>query len=150
MTFFFFLLLFFTRDILTGNLLIYISHFSFIKSKTAIVSLTILFLSLAGLPPFLGFFSKFFIFTGILFINHIFIILFFIVYSLYSAIYYLRIIKQLFFLHLKKSNIKYVFLINKLLKLIVNIFIFFLISSFYTTNLIFNYSYLIILYATTI
>ena len=35
--------------------------------------LSILFLSLAGIPPFIGFFSKFFIFSGIIFMNFFFI-----------------------------------------------------------------------------
>lgn len=136
MTFFFFFILFYTKNILTGNLIFYISQISFIKNKYVIISLLVLFMSLAGLPPFLGFFTKFFIFTGIIFVNYIYIIIFFIFYTLYSSIYYLRIIKQLFFLKVKHKKNIFVFYINFFLKIIFNSMLFILISSFYSTSYI--------------
>jgi NADH-quinone oxidoreductase subunit N len=139
MTFFFFLILFFTRNLLTGNLIFYVSQFSFLKNKYVIWISSILFLSLAGIPPFIGFFGKFFIFSGIVFINFFFIILFFIFYSLISAIYYLRILKQIFFLQYFNSNNKFYFFISFYLSIISNFLIFFSISSFYSTSLIFNF-----------
>jgi NADH:ubiquinone oxidoreductase subunit 2 (subunit N) len=150
MTFFFFFILFYTRNILTGNILFYFLHIVFIKNKLVILALSLLFFSLAGLPPFIGFFSKFFIFTGIIFINHIYLIIFFIIYSLYSAVYYLRIIKQLFFLQTSKKNIQYIFYTNMYLKIIFNSIMIILFSSFKSTSFIFKLCYLYILQLTTV
>lgn len=153
MTFFFFFIIFFTRNLLSGNLIYFLSEISFIKNKKILISLIILFMSLAGLPPFLGFFSKFFIFTGIVFINYVYIIIFFIFYSLYSSIYYFRILKQLLFLRIKKNYYKnntFYFYSNNLLKFIYNLILLILITSFYNTSFLFKLCYLYILYLTTI
>lgn len=153
MTFFFFFIIFFTRNLLSGNLIYFLSEISFIKNKKILISLIILFMSLAGLPPFLGFFSKFFIFTGIVFINYVYIIIFFIFYSLYSSIYYFRILKQLLFLRVKKNYYKnntFYFYSNNLLKFIYNLILLILITSFYNTSFLFKLCYLYILYLTTI
>jgi NADH:ubiquinone oxidoreductase subunit 2 (subunit N) len=126
-TFFFFLILFFTRNILTGNHLIYISDLIFIKDTYINLIFIIIFLSLSGFPPFLGFFSKFFIFSGIVFLNYINYVFFLIFYSIYSSVYYFRILKQLLFLNLKNKNNIFIchlnFYLNKFVKL--NIYIFF-------------------------
>lgn len=139
MTFFFFLILFYTRDILTSNLLFYISQLSLIKNKIIIISLTTLFLSLSGLPPFLGFFSKFFIFSGIIFINYIFIVIFFIFYNIYSSVYYFRIIKLLIFLKIKthRNNLFY-FYVSLYLEIILKTILCLFIFSFYHINFIFK------------
>ena len=149
MTFFFFIILFFTRNILTGNFIFYISQFSYFKNKYAIWASSILFLSLAGIPPFIGFFSKFFIFSGIIFINFFFIICFFIFYSLISAIYYLRILKQIFFLKLKNNNFKFYLFINYYLYIICNFFLCFFIFSFFSTSYLFKISSFLVLRLST-
>ena len=149
MTFFFFILLFFTRNILTGNFIFYISQFSYFKNKYAILTSSILFLSLAGIPPFIGFFSKFFIFSGIIFINFFFIISFFIFYSLISAIYYLRVLKQIFFLKLKNNNFKFYLFINYYLYIFCNFFLCFFIFSFFSTSYLFKLSSYLILRLST-
>lgn len=149
MTFFFFFILLYTKNILTGSYLIYISQISYIKNKLIIISLTVLFLSLAGLPPFLGFFSKFFIFSGIVFVNYIYVILFFIFYSLYSSIYYFKILKQLYFFKIEKKNI-FFFYINIYLEFLFKTILFIIISSFYNNSFIFKLCYLFIINLTTI
>ena len=149
MTFFFFIILFFTRNILTGHFIVYVTEFSFLKNKYLIWITSFLFLSLAGIPPFLGFFTKFFIFTGIVFVNFFFIIICFILYSILSAVYYLRILKQMFFLQYFNSNSKFYFFINWYLKIVIQIFNIFLLFSFYSTNYLFNLSKLLILKLTT-
>ena len=123
-TFLFFSVLFFTRNLLTGFLIFYISELSFIKNKLIIIFLIILFFSLSSLPPFLGFFGRFFIFSGILFINYFFVILFFVLYSLYASIYYLRLIKQLFFIVLKNKNKVFYFYTSIYIRIVLN-FLFF-------------------------
>ena len=149
MTFFFFLILFFTRNVLTGNLIFYVSQFSFLKNKYVIWISSILFLSLAGIPPFLGFFGKFFIFSGVIYINFIFIIFFFIFYSLISAIYYLRILKQILFLQHFKTNNKFFFLISFHLYIISNFLMVLTISSFFSTPIIFKICFNLVKVLTT-
>lgn len=149
-TFLFFSVLFFTRNLLTGFLIFYISELSFIKNKLIIIFLIILFFSLSGLPPFLGFFGKFFIFSGILFINYFFVIFFFIFYSLYASIYYLRLIKQLFFIDLKYKNKVFYFYTSIYIRIVLNFLFFTFFTSFFTHNYLFRYCYFYILYLTTI
>jgi len=124
-TFFFFFILFYTKDILTGNSIIYISDLTYIKNNYINIMFIIIFLSISGIPPFIGFFSKFFIFSGIIFLNHLNIVLFLILYSIYSSIYYFRILKQLLFLNKKKKNNFFICYLNFYLKLFTQINFFF-------------------------
>jgi NADH-quinone oxidoreductase subunit N len=55
------------------------------------------FFSLAGIPPLLGFFGKFFILSPLVEYNFYFIALFILVFSVISSFYYIRIIKIIFF-----------------------------------------------------
>lgn len=68
-----------------------------------------MFYSLAGIPPFIGFFSKLFILYGLVQIEMYFIVVLLILISVISVFYYIRFIKILFFE--KKavylSNLKY-------------------------------------------
>jgi NADH:ubiquinone oxidoreductase subunit 2 (subunit N) len=64
--------------------------------------------------------------------------LFFILYSLVSAIYYLRIIKQIFFLQYINNNNKFYFIINFYIIILINFFLLFSIFSFYSTTIVFN------------
>ena len=140
----FFIIIFNTRNILTGNYIYYISHFTFLENKEGKLLTTVLFLSLAGIPPFIGFFSKFFLFSGIVFINYIVIFFLIIFYTIYSAVYYLRIIKQIFFITYKKNNKKYYFFSNLSFKVITYIYVIFLTYSFKeTSNLFTIFSYII-------
>ena len=54
-------------------------------------------LSLAGIPPFAGFFGKFYIFIAALEADLIFLAVLGVISSVISAYYYLRIIKVLYF-----------------------------------------------------
>lgn len=157
MTFIFFFILFFTRNILSGILIYYLAQLTFLKNKEIKISFIILFFSLAGLPPFLGFFGKLFIFSGMVFINYLYILIFLILYSLYSSNYYLRLIKQLFFL--SKNNKKnnklmenkvYIFYITFLLEVPFKFLILLLVTSIYTSNYLWRICHYYVLYLTTI
>jgi len=137
-TFFFFNLLLSTKDILTGHPLIYLSDFTFIEGRFLKFSFLVIALSLSGLPPFLGFFTKFFIFTGIVFINYIFLVLFFIFYSLYTSVYYLRLFKQFFFISFTSSNKRF-FKENSRLDILNFIFLGLLCSGCFIHNFIFDF-----------
>jgi len=62
------------------------------------LSLTITIFSFAGVPPLIGFFAKQMVLSAALDSGYIFITLIAILTSVISAVYYLNIIKQIFFL----------------------------------------------------
>lgn len=53
--------------------------------------------AMAGLPPLVGFFSKFYIFSILIENNSIYTILFLLIMSCISTFYYIRIVQALFF-----------------------------------------------------
>ena len=66
------------------------------KSFLSYLMMIILF-SNAGVPPFLGFFAKFFIFLALINSKYYFLCFLIIILSIISTIYYLRLIRFLFF-----------------------------------------------------
>ena len=76
-----------------------ISDLSGLKThnKSKAIALLVLFFSLAGIPPFAGFFAKFFILTASMNEGLIYLSLIAVLSSVIAAFYYLRIIKTMFF-----------------------------------------------------
>jgi NADH-quinone oxidoreductase subunit N len=70
-----------------------------LKKTSPLISLLFSFglFSLAGIPPFFGFFPKFFLFLAVLDRNYFFILMLLIFFSVFSCYYYLRLIKIIFF-----------------------------------------------------
>ena len=67
------------------------------KSKPLLtISVTILMLSLAGIPPFGGFFGKLFIFTAAIESGYLYLAIAGVIFSVISAFYYLKIIKAMY------------------------------------------------------
>lgn len=75
------------------NQLIYLKKMNYIY----FLSLVISFFSISGIPPLSGFFSKFFIFVGLVNLNMNLLTLFLLLSSVLSCFYYLRIIKIISF-----------------------------------------------------
>lgn len=73
------------------------------ENKLLSYILAINLFSMAGLPPLLGFFSKFYIFNILIQNNSIFVLILLIIMSCISAYYYVRIVSALFFNKTKKS-----------------------------------------------
>lgn len=78
---------------------IYIIDLGELYYSSKIIGLTLIFLifSLAGIPPLLGFLSKFFIISILLSNNFIISCIILIIFSILSISYYLRVVKILYF-----------------------------------------------------
>jgi len=78
---------------------LFLTSFSnlFKVNKVWSFSFLILFFSIAGLPPFAGFFAKIFIIFSLIDANHFALGLLVLLISLISAFYYLRFLKVIFF-----------------------------------------------------
>ncbi len=68
------------------------------------LSIAIIMLSMAGIPPFAGFFGKFYIFASALNSNLYSLAVFGVLSSVIAAFYYLRIIKVIYFDDYKSTN----------------------------------------------
>jgi NADH-quinone oxidoreductase subunit N len=68
------------------------------------LSLSIIMLSMAGIPPFAGFFGKFYIFVAALKADLILLAVLGVISSVISAFYYLRIIKVMYFDEQENAN----------------------------------------------
>ena len=92
------------------------------------VTLLITLLSLGGLPPFSGFFSKYLFFKSLLYSDMYIIALLLIIFSLLSIYYYVKIVKIIFFDSKKKTLVvkqKIDFTLALLLNLFLIIILFF-------------------------
>ena len=92
------------------------------------LSLAIIMLSMAGIPPFIGFFGKFYVFIAALNEGLVFLAILGVLASVISAYYYLRIVKVIYFDDLKENS-DYNFNISIQSKLILFLLIF--IMSFF-------------------
>ena len=76
-----------------------IDNFSGLNKKNPIISIiiTIMMFSMAGIPPFAGFFGKFYIFLSALNSDLYFLAIIGVISSVIAAFYYLKIIKTIYF-----------------------------------------------------
>jgi len=87
------------------------------------VSLAIIMLSMAGIPPFIGFFGKFYVFIAAIESQQYILAILGVLASVISAFYYLRIIKGMYFDEVIEGE-NFDFTINNQAKLILLILIF--------------------------
>ena len=82
-----------------------ISNLSGLSKSNPIISfvLTIMMFSMAGIPPFAGFFAKFYIFISAIESNLFFLALIGVFSSVVAAFYYIRIVKVMYFDELKNT-----------------------------------------------
>lgn len=74
-----------------------LSEYKFFKTNSFINStLVVVFFSLAGVPPFLGFFGKFLVFLTIFASSHFFYFLIFLIFNLFVIFFYIQNIRFLF------------------------------------------------------
>jgi len=103
------------------------------------MSLAIIMLSMAGIPPFIGFFGKFYIFIAAIESNLYLLAVLGVLASVISAFYYLRIIKGIYFDE-TNGEVNFDFTINNQAKIILFflmfIIIFFIIYPPLLTNIV--------------
>jgi len=99
------------------------------KSNPVIsLSLAIIMLSMAGIPPFIGFFGKFYVFIAAIESQQYILALLGVLASVISAFYYLRIIKSMYFDE-ATDGVNFDFTINNQAKIIL-LFLMFIITFF--------------------
>lgn len=78
---------------------IYITAFSnlFTFNKAFALAALVLFFSMAGMPPLVGFFAKFYVYFYLIFAQFYDIAIFLICIGAYSVFYYIRVLKVMFF-----------------------------------------------------
>jgi len=86
-------------------------------------------LSMAGVPPFIGFYSKFFILQQVVSAGFVTVAIIAVVFAVISAYYYLQIIKSMYFNDAEQElaitapmDMKLVLSINAVLILVVGLF----------------------------
>src|SRR5690348_13310674 len=79
----------------TNKNIIYLTDLLYLKKiyPTTRIVLTLLFFSMAGIPPLIGFFAKFYVFLAAIETNYYLLLVISILCSTLSAFYYIRIIK---------------------------------------------------------
>jgi len=87
------------------------------------LSIAIIMLSMAGIPPFAGFFGKFYIFIAALESELFILAILGVISSVISAYYYLRIIKIIYFDENKSSNLQFIASSSSLILLVISIII---------------------------
>ena len=102
-----------------------ISDLSGLKThnKSKAIALLVLFFSLAGIPPFAGFFAKFFILTASINEGFIYLSLIAVLSSVIAAFYYLRVIKNMFFNEGEKNLIQNSMFYNSLTYVVCSLFV---------------------------
>ena len=126
---------------------LYLSNLSnfFESNPLWAILITFIFYSLAGIPPFVGFFSKLFIIFGLIQIESFYSVIMLILISIVSVFYYIRFIKLLFFekKNITLNNVKYqtVFYDN-----FMELDIFFVVVSLFLLLWIFFYPNLLLLF----
>lgn len=138
------ILLFWTvKQTITTNLITINSLSLFKHNHFFVFLLTVLFLSMAGVPPFLGFFAKILILVSLVNLNFFTMYFFFFILLFFSLYFYVQNIR--FLQSTQQSQISYSFFLN--LRLTLNFFYFAYFTVFFLLfGFIFFDDFLLIVY----
>lgn len=124
----------------SGKNIIYITDLLYIKKVHPItrLAITFIFFSMAGIPPLIGFFAKFYIFFAAMETSYYLLLIISILCSTLSAFYYIRVIKIINFektlnlntIKFKPSTLTYSYILTGLLL----ITLFFIVPNFLITE----------------
>ena len=118
-----------------------ISDLSGMSKSNPIISLSlaVIMLSMAGIPPFIGFFAKFYVFIAAINKDLIILPILGVLASVISAYYYLRIIKVMYF-DKQKENLKFNFIISIESKIILSVLIIIKIFFIFYPSVLVNFA----------
>jgi NADH:ubiquinone oxidoreductase subunit 2 (subunit N) len=105
--FYFYLLLRMPKRIKETYYIEDLRELSFLKRTNFILLIvfSLIFFSLAGIPPLSGFFSKFLIFDFLYLNKYYFLLIFLLISSIFALFYYIRIVRHLFFTNADNSKV---------------------------------------------
>ena len=67
------------------------------KYPALAATILVIMLSMIGIPPFLGFYAKFYIIQSLILTNNVYIAVFAVIMTVIGSFYYLRVIKVIYF-----------------------------------------------------
>jgi NADH-quinone oxidoreductase subunit N len=122
----------------------YLINFSGIGSKNYIFAITfcLVILSVAGIPPLAGFFSKLFVLISVIGSHYYSVAVITIIFSAISCFYYIRLVKILFFAEKNCKNDLWI--TNNRIKNTQNVigcFLFFVLCFFIYPDLLVDFSF---------
>jgi NADH-quinone oxidoreductase subunit N len=124
----------------------YLINYSSIGSKNYIFAITfcLVILSVAGIPPLAGFFSKLFVLISLIGSQYYSVALIVIIFSTISCFYYIRLVKILFFAEKTfKNDIWITNSTTKYTQNIIGCFLFFILCFFVYPDLVFDFSFVV-------
>lgn len=127
-----FIILLNTFDYTTKRTILYITDFtSFGINVTPAIFLSLILFSMAGIPPLVGFFGKYYLFISLFEAKFYSLVIAGMFTSLVSAYYYLKIIKQILFESPRKTPTIFKVKLSKGLEQVLYFIIMFLILSIF-------------------
>jgi NADH-quinone oxidoreductase subunit N len=142
----FIFLLFFIERKEDSNEIIFVDNIAFIgKFLNKNLLLTIIFsftlLSLAGLPFFMGFFSKLYILLALISMGYFFLVLILLFFNILITIYYIRLIRFLLFTEDKNMKVNYLYVNIKFSNSLYNLMMFLFILNIFV---LFYHNYILL------
>jgi NADH-quinone oxidoreductase subunit N len=120
----------------------YLINLATVGSKNYIFASTfaLIILSIAGIPPLAGFFSKFFILFSVISSEYYFIAMTIVIFSSIACFYYIRLVKILFFVKNSKNSLWFTNKSQQNNEIIIGSFLFFIIFYYFFPNFVIDFS----------
>jgi NADH-quinone oxidoreductase subunit N len=137
------------RDWKRGTSLVFITDFQYLSANNLFVTVitTIVWFSMAGIPPLAGFFSKYYIFLSAVESSSYFLVFLAIITSIVSTFYYLFFLRSIFFDNSTWSKLSYLRSSNTLFGFIDFTISLFLIFFIFVNSYIYHFFISIAIYS---